>query len=221
MSNPLQRIFGKPLSPDELVKKWRASLKAQERQLDRQIRGIEQEEAKVKRSLKEAAKRGDKSICTSLAKEIVHSRKAKDRIITSKAQLNSITLQLQQQMAQVKIAGSLKKSTEIMKMVNRLVKLPEISKQMEEMSREMMKAGIIEEMMSDAMDNVLDEEDVEVEAEDEVNKVIMEITQGVLGQGKVATGKLPEEQAKIQEELQTPVEEDGDMEARLDALKSL
>ena len=41
--------------------------------------------------------------------------------------------------AQIKIAGSLQKSTEIMKMVNSLVKLPEIAGAMQEMSAEMMK----------------------------------------------------------------------------------
>jgi charged multivesicular body protein 3 len=52
---------------------------------------------KVKRSLKEAAKKGDKTVCTMLAKEIVRSRKAKDRLHTSKAQMNSVVMQLQQQ----------------------------------------------------------------------------------------------------------------------------
>jgi charged multivesicular body protein 3 len=54
----------------------------------------------------------------------VRSRKAKDRLHTSKAQLNSVLMQLQQQLAQVKIAGSLQKSSDIMRMVNGLVKLP-------------------------------------------------------------------------------------------------
>jgi charged multivesicular body protein 3 len=169
------------------------------------VRSIDQEEAKVKKSLKEAAKRGDKTVCTMLAKEIVHSRKTKDRLITSKAQLNSIAMQLQHQVAQVKIAGSLKKSTDIMKMVNRLVRLPEISKDMQEMSREMMKAGIIEEMMNDTLDFV-DEPEIEEEAEEEVNKVLFELTKGVLGEGAVTDTNLPV---------------DEDMEARLEALKSL
>ena len=40
--------------------------------------------------------------------------------------------------AQVKIAGTLKKSTEIMKIVNTLCRVPEMSKQMQEMQQEMM-----------------------------------------------------------------------------------
>jgi charged multivesicular body protein 3 len=56
------------------------------------------EEQKVKKSLKEAAKKGNRSVCTTLAKEIVRSRKATHRLHTSKAQLNSISMQLGQQL---------------------------------------------------------------------------------------------------------------------------
>ena len=41
--------------------------------------------------------------------------------------------------ATVKIAGSMQKSTDVMKMVNRMVKLPEIAQTMQNMSQEMMK----------------------------------------------------------------------------------
>ena len=39
-------------------------------------------------------------------------------------------------------------------------------------------AGIMEEMMEDTMDSVLDQDGVEEEAEDEVNKVLTELTSG-------------------------------------------
>lgn len=42
---------------------------------------------------------------------------------------------------------------------------------MMEMSREMMKAGVIDEMMSDAIDDAVDGEDVEDETDAEVDKV--------------------------------------------------
>ncbi len=60
--------------------------------------GIETEENKIKQSLKQAAKRpGNEKACKSLAKELVRSRKAKERIHTSKAQLNSVAMQVQHQ----------------------------------------------------------------------------------------------------------------------------
>lgn len=43
--------------------------------------------------------------------------------------------------AMFKVTGSLQKSTEIMKLSNNLIKLPQMSKSMREMSGELMKVG--------------------------------------------------------------------------------
>ena len=58
--------------------------------------GIETEEVKVTRNIKERMKKGDKESAKVLAKELVRSRKAKERMYESKAQLNSVAMQLQQ-----------------------------------------------------------------------------------------------------------------------------
>ncbi|KAI9178727.1 Vacuolar protein-sorting-associated protein 24 [Blastocladiella emersonii ATCC 22665] len=202
-------------SPEEQVKKWRGNLRAQDRVLDRQIRGIEAEEAKVKRTLKDAAKKGNRAACVSLAKELVRSRKAKERLHTSKAQLNSVSMQLGQQLAALKVAGALQKSTEIMKSVNGLVKLPEIQAQMQDMAREMMKAGIIEEMIDDTITS-LDDDEVEEEAEEEVNRVLFEITDGLLGQGGTVGADLNQPEEEEEEEA---VQQDPELMKRLDALR--
>ncbi len=80
----------------------------------------------------------------------------------------------------MKLAGSMKSSTEVMKSMSNLMKLPELQKTMTELSKEMMKAGIIDEMVQDTMDSVLDDEDIENVADAEVEKIIFEITQGKL-----------------------------------------
>lgn len=72
--------------------------------------------------------------------------------------------------ATLRVAGALASSAEVMAAMQQLVKLPEVARTMQEMSKEMMKAGIIEEMLEDTMES-LEPEDMEEEAEDEVNKV--------------------------------------------------
>ena len=96
----IDMFLGKRLTPEDLVKKWRQSIRAQQRDLDKSLRGIETEEVKAKRLLKDAAKRNDAVSCKTLAKEIVRSRKAKDRMHTSKAQLNSLIMSMQQQLGE-------------------------------------------------------------------------------------------------------------------------
>jgi charged multivesicular body protein 3 len=55
---------------------------------------IQREAKKTELSIKECAKRGDKHSMVVLAKELLRSRKAVTRLYTSKAQMNSVTLHL-------------------------------------------------------------------------------------------------------------------------------
>ena len=52
----------------------------------------------MKRSLREAAKKGDKDVCIILAKEMVRSKKAISKIHASKAHINSISMQMKNQL---------------------------------------------------------------------------------------------------------------------------
>lgn len=213
-------LFGKSrqVEPKEQVREWCKKLKKEERGLERQVTAIRREEIKVTRSLKEAAKKGDKDVCKILAKEIVNSRKAVNKIYSAKANLNSVQLQMKEQLATIKVAGALSSSTEVMKVMQQLVKLPEISKTMMELSREMMKAGIMEEMLDDTME-VLDDDDMEEEVESEVDKVLFELTAGKLGLAPDAvTATLPSAVQEEKEEEDTGELEE--MQSRLEALRS-
>lgn len=153
------------------MNEWCHKIRKEGYQLDRQVRAIRNEEEKVKRSLKQAATKGDKDTCTILAKEIVRSRKATNRIYTTKAHLNSVQLQMKNQLATLRVAGALSKSTEVMQAMQNLVRLPEIAGVMREMSKEMMKAGILEEMLDDTMESIEDTDELEEEVQTEVDKV--------------------------------------------------
>merc|ERR1712038_940768 len=109
------------------------------------------------------------------AREVVNARKAVTRIHTAKANLSSVEMQMKAQASQLRIAGCLSKSTDVMKSMQQLVKMPEIQKTMMEMSKEMMKAGIIEEMMEDTMES-MEPEDLDEDVQLEVDKVLSELT---------------------------------------------
>ncbi|XP_003744328.1 charged multivesicular body protein 3 [Galendromus occidentalis] len=209
-------LFGKEKSPKDQVRGWMSKLRKETYQLDRQMKNIQREEEKIKRSLKEAAKKGDRDVCLIYAKEIVRSRKAVSRVCASKAQINSVMLGINHQLASLRVAGSIQKSTEVMKSMQALVKVPEVAQTMQELSREMMKAGVIEEMMEDTMDEILDNnEELEEQAQEEIDKVLFEVTAGALGNAPAAVhGDLEEPGAsKIDDEMES-------MRERLQALKS-
>merc|ERR1719431_1096647 len=207
----------------EKVNEWCKELRKEERKLERQVTAIRREEAKVTRSLKEAAKKGDKDVCKILAREVVNSRKSVNKIYAAKANLSSVQMQMKGQVAQMKVAGALASSTEVMKAMQSLVKLPEIQKTMMEMSREMMKAGIIEEMLDDAMEGLEDEEEMEEAAQQEIDKVLGELTAGKLGEAPEAVkDTLPAlpTPAKAEPEEEEDDGELEDMQSRLEALRS-
>lgn len=60
--------------------------------------GIRREEAKVTKSIKEAAKKGQMDVAKILAKELIQSRKAVSKMYASKAQMNSVIMSMQQQL---------------------------------------------------------------------------------------------------------------------------
>ncbi|KAJ1942438.1 ESCRT III complex subunit vps24 [Linderina macrospora] len=108
-----------------------------------------------------------------------------------------------------------------MKSVNSLIRVPQLQMTLMEMSKEMMKAGIIEEMTEDALES-LDDPEVEEEAEEEVENILAEVTEGVLGKVKSEVPKNGALVIETGDELRQEEEELDldDMRARLSALRS-
>jgi charged multivesicular body protein 3 len=90
-------LLKKP-DPKEQVREWRGKLRKEQRGVDRQIRAIQTEENKVKKSIKEAAKKGQTDVAKILAKELIQSRKAVGKLYASKAHMNSVIMSMQQQL---------------------------------------------------------------------------------------------------------------------------
>ena len=68
--------------------------------------------------MREAAKRGDLPSARIIAKELVRTRRATTQLYTNKAHMIGMGTQLQEQLAMVKVAGSLGKSAAVMKTIN-------------------------------------------------------------------------------------------------------
>ncbi|XP_058808359.1 charged multivesicular body protein 3 [Phymastichus coffea] len=216
-------LFGKSQdkNPKDMVNEWAHKLRKEGYQIDRQVRAIQREEEKVKKTLKEAAKKGDKDVCKILAKEVIRARKACQKLHTSKAHLNSVTLQMKNQLATIRVAGSLSKSTEVMQAMQALVKVPEVATTMRDLSKEMMKAGIIEEMMDETMDSMEDSEEVEEAADEEVDKILWEVTAGQMGRAPDVITEIPGASASKEEEPAEELSDDNELEEMKNRLQSL
>ena len=210
------------------MRKCNSLIRSNTRKLDRDMAQLKILDSKTKQYIIQASKRGQKNPSQAkqaaaetrtFAREMVRIRKQSSRLATSKAQLQSVQMQVNEAFSVRKIEGSIKASTGIMKDVNSLVRLPELTGTMRELSQELVKAGIIEEMVGDSLpdDQLMEGEDDEAEAE--VDKVLGEILQGKLGQAKVAETPV-EEEPLPEEDLEEQEATLAQMRGRLEALKS-
>ena len=93
-----QSVMFKKKDPRDQVKEWKQSLRKESNSMDRQIRGIQREEQKVTKQIKDAAKKGSMDAAKILAKEMVQSHRAVNKLYASKAQLNSVSMQMDHQL---------------------------------------------------------------------------------------------------------------------------
>eukprot|EP00596_Hydrurales_sp_CCMP1899_P006104 CAMPEP_0119034030 /NCGR_PEP_ID=MMETSP1177-20130426/1092_1 /TAXON_ID=2985 /ORGANISM="Ochromonas sp, Strain CCMP1899" /LENGTH=217 /DNA_ID=CAMNT_0006991225 /DNA_START=169 /DNA_END=822 /DNA_ORIENTATION=+ len=173
------------MDPADLAKQWRRNLTKEARVIDRDVQNLGREEAKAMKECKKLAKEGRLSACKILAKEVINTRQAVARMQIAKAQMNSVSMILQTSVSMIKMQGCMQKSAEIMTSMNSLVKLPEIRATMQAMSTEMARAGMIEEMVGDTMES-MEPEGLEGDADVEVQKIIDELTAGMLGSASSA-----------------------------------
>lgn len=190
----IRAMFAKP-DPQAQFRKCNSMIRSNIRKLDRDIYQVKQVEIKTKNLILQAdrraqrepgrAKQAEKEV-RDFAKELIRQRKTSARLVTAKAQLNSVQMQVSEAFALRKIEGSIRASVGIMKDVNTLIRLPELAGTMRELSVELTKAGIIEEMAEDMLpDTDMIEEDEAAEVE--VDKVLGEI----LRDRMLKTGTLP------------------------------
>ncbi len=214
------------------------------RSLDRDIAALKQTEAKTKTLILQAARRAQRNPAQAkqaaqdtrvFARELIRVRKQAARLATSKAQLESVGMQVREAFSVRKIEGSIRASTGIMRDVNTLVRLPQLTGTMRELSQELVKAGIIEEMVGDSLPDDALAEGEDEEAESEVDKILGEVLQGQLGKAPAPADERRVAQPQAGVVAAPPaaaaaVEEDDDQEAaeltleemrgRLEALKS-
>ncbi|KAK5660925.1 hypothetical protein OQA88_12298 [Cercophora sp. LCS_1] len=221
----LKGLFAKP-DPQAQIRKCNTLIRSNIRKLDRNIADARAAETKAKNLIINADRRGQRNPSQqkqaakeirTFAREVLHARRQHARLLTAKAQLNSVQMQVNEAFALRRIEGSIKASVGVMRDVNALVRLPAMAQTMQELSVELMKAGIIEEMVGDVLPEdgeMLGEE--EEEAEGEVDKVLGEILKDKMEK----TGQLPSVPLPKKEEQKVEEEEEEDTEAMMDQMRN-
>lgn len=205
--------------PKEQYRKCQTALRRNKRQMERQIQDLNRVEKKTKGLIRKAAKKGDIKSAKMYAREYRNVAKTQQRMHVSLATLDSISMKLAEQQQLIKIKGSMQKSTEIMRDMNTLVRLPEMSRTVRELTMELTKSGVIDEMV----DDMIDEADLDIEDEDE-EEAIDEIVQQVLQEEVQKAPSVPSAPLETKDEPAAEEEAEDDqmlenMRQRLSALQ--
>ena len=164
-------IFGPPpIPPDELITKWKQVLSTQKRELDNRIEELKRLDNDTVIQIRLAAKEKEVPSIKILTKELLYVRNVIAKLYETGAMINSVSLQLSEQLAQIRLTKAIAASTVVMKNMNQLVTLPMIGETMQQLSKEMHQAGLIRDVMSD----VLAQDDFEIgeAADEEVDKFL-------------------------------------------------
>ncbi|KAH3662500.1 hypothetical protein OGAPHI_005752 [Ogataea philodendri] len=200
--------------PKEQYRRCQSALRKNKRQIDRQLHDLDAVEKKTKSLIKAAVKKNDLKTAKLYAREYKNVSKTIERITVSRATLESIGMKLTEQQQMIKLTGSMHKSAEIMRDMNQLVHLPQIGRTVQELSKELTKSGIIDEMM----DDILDSSDI---YEDEEDEDVEEVLKSVLEEKPKPEVQLPDTVAHEEPEETEEVDDEllANMRQRLSALQ--
>ncbi|UJR08106.1 hypothetical protein I4U23_012383 [Adineta vaga] len=192
-----------------------SQVRQEKRQLDRQINQSDREIQRLSNDIRKHAMANNKDALRTLAKAVVKIKHDKSNLYAAKANLDTIDNAVKTQCTNVKITGVMQTSGEIAHSLSELMKVEQFQGISEQFSKELIKMGIMSEMMNEAVDGAMDNNDLEEETDEEVNRVLDEILAGKVGQ-------LPSVAASQTVTLPTVDvdSEEDEMEKRLQALRS-
>ena len=166
----------------EFQKNIKTELRQSVRQIDREIfatdRLIKTAQRDVENKIKEGA---NKKVIKMYAKNAIQAQKTKEKHMVTKNKIKGVEYSLNQMIMNIKMTKVMGKATGVMKNINGLAKIPEISKTIMNVQMQMEKHGIINEMIEEGMED-LDDDDIDVD--DRVDELIDNIEDKVHGKTK-------------------------------------
>lgn len=225
---PFEFLFGKKKTPDEMLRQNQRALTKAMRDLDRERTKMEQQEKKVIADIKKMAKQGQMDAVKIMAKDLVRTRRYVKKFILMRANIQAVALKIQTLKSNNAMANAMKGVTKAMQTMNRQLKLPQIQKIMMEFEKQSEIMDMKEEMMNDAIDDAMGDEDDEDESDAIVSQVLDELGLQLTdelsglpstGQSLGVTNKAKAPQAAAAGGGGPPSDADADLEARLENLR--
>ncbi|KAG0716331.1 Charged multivesicular body protein 2a [Chionoecetes opilio] len=116
---PLEWLFGRKLSPEEMLRKNQRALTKAMRDLDRERGKMEQQEKKIIADIKKMAKMGQMDAVKVMAKDLVRTRRYTKKFIMMRAQIQAVSLKITTLKSQNAMAQAMKGVTRAMMSMNK------------------------------------------------------------------------------------------------------
>ncbi|XP_033741039.1 charged multivesicular body protein 2a-like [Pecten maximus] len=172
---PLEWLFGRKKTPEEMLRQNQRALNKAMRELDRERSKMEQQEKKVIADIKKMAKAGQMDAVKIMAKDLVRTRRYVKKFILMKANIQAVALKIQTLKSNNAMAQAMKGVTKAMATMNKQMNLPQIQKIMMEFEKQSEMMDMKEDMMNDAIDDAMGDEDDEEETDAVVSQVLDEL----------------------------------------------
>jgi charged multivesicular body protein 2A len=206
-------------TPEEVMKEYKRGLDRTVRELERERTKLQQQEKKLMVEMRKMAKADQVDSVKIMAKDLVRTRKYASKFYRMKTGVQAVSLRLQTMGSTAQMSKAMAGVTRAMQSMNAQMNIPAMQNIMREFERQNEMMGMKEEMMGDAIDEVMDDDGVEEEeTEMEIAKVMDEVGLDFKSKVGVSDAALPSAAGKVSQEADA--EEDKELEARLAALKT-
>lgn len=136
---------------------------------------MQQQEAMVKAQIKKTAKEGQIEAARMLARDLVRTRAHITRMYQMRTQLQSVSMQLTSMRTNESMSMAMTNCVQIMSRINNKMNLPSMQNVMMEFEKEHGKMEMTQEMVDDAMGDMLSGGDEEAQTDDVINQVMDEL----------------------------------------------
>lgn len=206
-------LFGKKKTPEQMMREYKRSIDKTIRELDRERTKMQSQEKKLINDMKKLAKQGQMDAVRIMAKDLIRTRQYCTKFYKMKANMQAVSLRLQTLQSTAAMTKAMAGATKAMRSMNGKMNLPAMQKIMMDFEQQNAMMGMKEEMMNDAIDDVMDDDDEEDQTDELVASVMDEIGLDLKGQVAVGDGALGSGAGDAAKE------EDDDLQARLDKLR--
>eukprot|EP00270_Netrium_digitus_P020244 TRINITY_DN8271_c0_g2_i1.p1 TRINITY_DN8271_c0_g2~~TRINITY_DN8271_c0_g2_i1.p1 ORF type:complete len:208 (-),score=56.43 TRINITY_DN8271_c0_g2_i1:285-908(-) len=168
-------MFARQKDPREVSRTARNEMGRATRGVEREVQKLQAEEKKLMAEIKRTAKAGDTASARLLAKELVRLRGQIARMNGATATMKGLATRAQTAQGTAALAGAVKSSTHVMTSVNAQMDPVAQVRMMQDFQKQSAKMDMAADMMSESMDNALDDDGTEEDADDLTSQVLDEI----------------------------------------------